>query len=60
MVEKKAAAVEKKAAAARKKAAAEKTVATAITKEITEDKGASDATENVETPAESEELENGL
>ena len=55
VVEKKAAAVEKKAAAARKKAAAEKTVATAVTKEITEDKGASDATENVETSAESEE-----
>ena len=54
-MEKKAAAVEKKVAAARKKAAAEKTVATAVMKEITEDKGASDATENVETPAESEE-----
>ena len=39
----------------KKAAAAEKTVATAVTKEITEDKGASDATENVETPAESEE-----
>ena len=51
---KKSAVVEKKAAA-RKKTAAEKTVATAVTKEITEDIGASDATENVETPAESEE-----
>ena len=37
------------------KKAAEKTVATAVTKEITEDKGASDAIENVETSAKSEE-----
>ena len=57
-VEKKAAAVEKKVAVAEKKAvtaAKKKTAATAVTKEITGDKGASDAIENVETPTESEE-----
>ena len=55
--EKKAAAAEKKpaAAAAKKKATPEKTAATAVTKEITGDKGLSDVTENVETLAESEE-----
>ena len=55
--EKKAAAAERKAAEAEKKAAAKKkaTAATAVTKEITGDKGLSDVTENVETLAESEE-----
>ena len=58
VTEKKAAAAgaeKKAAAAAKKKVAAEKTAATAVMKQINAHKGASDVTENVETPAESEE-----